>query len=234
MRSNRWLFSILYFLGLALCLSLFLLFVPEESRTNTKWLNFCIIMFLYSGLCLKYLLLYPLRGKFGDNVPSMAMYWISYGWYAGISLAAMVVFWIFNVGFEKQALLQGCLLFAFIVAVCIGLGASNFMAGESARVQREVGGVRALQQKVAVMKIAFAALPPEYSFLRTTVDGIAEEITYICGCNNPQAEELEGRIAGLLDSLQAQCASGVRAEECLATAKSIEAAVAIRKNLNNI
>jgi len=234
MRSNKLIFTVLYFLGLALCISLFVTFVPPESRTNVKWMNLCIGLFVYSGLWGKYSLLYPLLGRFSDNVPTLSFYWVSFGWYIVASAAAMLVFWLFNVGFEKQAILQGVLLFAFIVCIAIGIGASNFMAGESARTQDQIGGVRTLQFKANQLKITLASLTPEYSFVKSEYDKVIESVTYLCGSNNPMARDAEFQIMSLFDKLQMQASTKSAADECVATISALSSAIALRKSISNI
>ena len=234
MHSNRFLFAILYFLGLVLCISLFITFVPAEGRTNVKWMNFAICLFIYTGIFGKCSLLYPLLGKFSDNIPTSAIYWISFGWYIVAAVVAMILFWIFNVGFDKQALLQGCILFAFITAIGMGLGASNFMKGETERSQSEIGGVRELQQKVSAMKVSLSGLPPSYSFVGTSFGEVEDAVTFLCGCNNPKARGMESQIATLLDKLQVQCATNSPVDECLSTIKMIKESIALRKNLTNV
>ena len=234
MRSNRLLFAVLYFLGLALCISLFVTFVPPEGRTNVMWMNFAICLFIYTGLWGRYSLLYPLLGRFSDNVPTLSMYWISFGWYAVAAVVAMILFWILNIGFDKQALLQECILFAFIAAIVIGLGASNFMKGETERVQCEIGGVRRLQQKVAMMKVSLSGLPSSHSFVATSFGDVEEAVTFLCGCNNPKARDMENRIEALLDKLQMQCTVNAPADECLSTVKMLKESIALRKSIANI
>ena len=101
MRSNKVLFTVLYLLGAGLIAALFLLFVPAESRTDVKWMNLFIVYFVYTGIWGKYSLFYSSLERFSDNVPTLAMYWLSFGAYAVLAVAAMVVFWLLGVGFEK-------------------------------------------------------------------------------------------------------------------------------------
>ena len=115
MRSNKLLFRVVYLLGVALAVALFLVFVPPEARTNVKWMNLVIFLFIYTGVFGRYSLLFTSLGRFSDNVPSLALYWISFWWYAAAALAAMLVMWPLGVGFEKQALIQGLLLFGLAV-----------------------------------------------------------------------------------------------------------------------
>ena len=234
MRSNKVLFTVLYLLGAGLIAALFLLFVPAESRTNVKWMNLFIVYFVYTGIWGKYSLFYSSLERFSDNVPTLAMYWLSFGAYAVLAVAAMVVFWLLGVGFEKQALLQGCLLFGFVVCVGIGMGASNFLSGETARVQEQVGGMREIQRRSGQLKISLGGLPPGYSFARSEFDKVLEAVTYVGGCNNPQAREAESQILSLLDRLQGQILVKAAADDCLATVRSLEAAVALRKSISNV
>ena len=234
MRSNKVLFTVLYLLGAVLAVALFLLFIPAESRTNVKWMNLFIGLFLYTGIWGKYSIFYSSLERFADNVPTLSMYWMSFGAYAVLSIAAMVLFWLLGVGFEKQALLQGCLLFGFVVCVGLGMGASNFLAGESARTQEQVGGIREIQRKSGQLKILLGGLPPGYSFVRSEYDKVVEAVTYVGGCNNPQARGAESQILSLLDRLQAQSAGKAAADQCLATIRSLEAAVALRKSISNV
>lgn len=234
MRSNKLIFTVLYFLGLLLCVSLFVTFVPPEARTNVKWMNLCIGLFIYSGLWGKYSLLYPLLGRFSDNVPTLSFYWVSFWGYIVASVAAMVLFWLFNVGFEKQAILHGVLLFAFIVCISIGIGASNFMAGESARTQVQIGGVRTLQFKASQLKITLASLAPEYAYIKNEFDKVVEDVTYLCGSNNPMARESEAQIISLFDKLQMQASTRSSSDECLATIDALLSAISLRKTISNI
>ena len=233
MRSNKLLFRVVYLLGVALAVALFLVFVPPEARTNVKWMNLVIFLFIYTGVFGRYSLLFTSLGRFSDNVPSLALYWISFWWYAAAALAAMLVMWPLGVGFEKQALIQGLLLFGFIVCVAVGMGASNFMSGETERTKAQVGGVRDMQQKAAQLKILLGGLPGEYSFAKGEFSAVLDEINCVGGCSNPDAREAESGILGLLDKLRSQCAARASADECLATIRDLSAAVALRKTMTN-
>lgn len=234
MRSNKLIFTVLYFLGLLLCISLFVTFVPSESRTNVKWMNLCIGLFVYSGLWGKYSLLYSKLGQFSDNVPALSLYWVSFGSYVVASAVAMILFLLFKVEFEKQAILQGVLLFAFIVFIAIGIGASNFMTGESARSQAQIDGVRAIQFKVRQLKITLVSLTSEYSYVRSVFDKVAEDVMYLCGSNNPKSREMESQILLLCDKLQMQINAKCTSDECLATISALSTVISLRKTISNI
>lgn len=234
MKSNRLLFSVLYGLGVVLAVSLFLAFVPEESRTSVKWMNLLIGLFIYSAFWGKFLLLYPHQREFGDNVPLFSAYWMSLGWYAAAAVVAMVLFWTFGVGFEKQAILQGVLLFGFVVSVCVGMGASNFMRGESERIREQVGGIREVQSASNRMKVRLSALPAAYGFVRREFDAFAEEATYVGGSNSPEAGKIERQMQGLLERLETQCSVPASPDECLATVKALQTALSMRKTVTNV
>ncbi len=234
MRSNRLMFSVLYLLGLVLCISLFMIFVPPESRTPVKWMNFGIGLFIYSGLWGKVSLLYPALGHFSDNTPTLSVYWISFGWYVASSLVAMLLFWLLGVGIEKQAILQGVLLFGFIVCLAMGVGASNFMVGETKRSQAQIGGVRMLQLKANQIKIFIDCLPSNFSSVRNEYDKIVDAVTYLCGSNNSMAGELESQILALLDKLKLQVDIKAAPDDCLATIGSLLSVIALRKTISNV
>ena len=234
MKSNKLMFWGLYLLGVVLCITLFLVFVPPESRTDVKWLDLCLGVFLYSGLWYKFVLLAPARGRFADNVPMMTVFWLLFGWYAVAAVLAMAVMGALGVGFGKQALIQACLLFAFAIFIACGAGASNFIRGESARIQEQVGGMRDIQFKASQIRIVLAALPQPYAFARREFDGIVDGVTCIGRSNNPRAREAEVRILALLDKLQLQADLPATPEECLATVKALALAVSMRKTVTNV
>ena len=194
MKSNRVLFSVLFCIGAALIVSLFLVFIPSESRTGVKWMDLAIILLIFGGAWGKYSLFYPLLGRFSARIPVLSAYWISFSIYTAVALGAMLLFGLMDVELQKQALLQGIILFCFVVVLAVGVGASNYITNESIRLNDSGDGIRAIQMRVALIGAMFATLPTPHSILRMEAVSILDNLNYVGGCSNPSARSVEAEI----------------------------------------
>lgn len=230
--KNRLLFTSLYLIGMALVVTLFILFVPQEARTDTKWLNLFVGLVIYTGLWGKYSLFYTTFGSFSGRTPAVAMYWMGFFAYAAAAVALMLICWACGAGFGKQVIFHLCLIFGFIVWVASGLGATNFINAENSRIEQDVGGIRAVQNRAGQLKILLETSPAATTLLKSEFDAVVDAATYTGGSSNPQAREYEGKVLMLLDKLETQLPSA-STDECLATVKSIAATLALRKTVKN-
>lgn len=233
MRSNRLMFTVLFGLGIAIMLAAFFVFLPAESRTNTRWLDFFVILLVYTGLWGRYSIIFPAIGGLTGRVPVMAVYWICFPIYAIAAIAAMMFFEVHDVAFGKQILVQICLLFAFVVAIAVGKGASNFIQAEQERTESQISGILQIRRKAAMLQAIMASLPPQYTQARAAFDEVVDAATYTGGRSNDAARPIETRIINLLDTLETQCTAHADPGTCLATISAASASLKMLKSLPN-
>ena len=234
MRSNKVLLPVFFFLGLALLGGAFFLFVPEGSRTETAWMNIAVVAMIYCAFWLRYWLLYRKKDEFADGIPALAIGWAGTGTYATAALCAMVVMHIADVGFDKQALLQACLLFVYGLSLAIGIIASNFVEASGARAKECLGSIQemrdAISQVTAKVSFAYAACPRVLEACRSAAD----EIDCICGCNAPEARKSERAILLVLDEMETLTENRADEDAILGAIARLNQAVAVRKVFKNV
>ena len=234
MRSNKLLFTIVWIVGILLGVAVFFAIFPAASRTSTKWLNFGVLCLLWTGLFVRFTLLYAGDRSVPNRAPLIATYWIGFTWYAVAAVAAMPILWLCDAKFGNQMLTHACLLFAFGVFVAVGAGASNFISAEGGRMRQEIGGVREIQSAMARLRILFASLPGEYNLARTQFERVADEANCMSGSNNPQARDAEARILRQVAELEGLASAKGAPDDCVAAVEALSASVAMRKLCTNV
>ncbi len=115
------LFTILFFLGLVLITTVFLLIVPEKSRTNIVWLNFTVIMFVFI-LTYGHFQLFALRADKKKHVLpvflSSTFFIIIYD-VISIIICILSIINIFNISFKSLLSIHFILLFLLFLTLTI-------------------------------------------------------------------------------------------------------------------
>ena len=132
-----------------------------------------------------------------------------------------------------RALLQGCLFFAFLVALAVGKGAGNHIENDDRNIAESVDGIRAIQSRVAQVMAMLPALPSPHNLLVRDAGPLLDELNYIGGCQGADARSAEANIIHLLDVFQTQCQTKAILSECRETLVALQAAIAARKACRN-
>ena len=229
-RSNA-VFSLLFLLGIFLLFMIFLVFVPEDARSNVAWLNFSVFLVLYIGLFGRYTILFRPLADFADSVPLISSYWISFGLYASLTVGGMICGWRIGLDFEKQLLIQIVLLFLFFLGLAAGYWVSERHSRASVEEKQTMSQIRLLQQTVKELQVMLEAASDDFRGCRRLCEALADDLNSMPGADSPRAVEVEKQIHAGLVELGSLDLSGISPDDLAARLHALGRLAALRKTL---
>lgn len=231
MKKANLLFDLLYFVGIGLAFVAFYTFVPEVNRTRIAWLNFGLGLLIYTGFLVNFMAIFRPLTKFADNIPFFATYWIWWDAYVILTASGMVIFYLMDMSFRKQALLQGIILFLFLNIIALGVWGAAWMSRSSEKDEKTINGVRNIQSLAASLHIAVAELPMSYAVSKSAIEKIIDDINCIAGSSKEDAIGAEQKIAALLTQISHGILNEISEQELSKQIKELRMAVAMRKSI---
>lgn len=204
MKKANFYFNLLFWVGIILLFGAFMVFVPNEMRSNkVVWLDFAIVLVLYTGVFGRYTVLFRPLTSFADRVPLIAAYWKYFSSYATLSIGGMIIMWHNDVVFEKQLLIQVAFLFLFSLGLALGFWMSEWHVRSSVIEQRTMSKIRQIQLACADVQVQLSRASDQFCGCRNICEELADELNSIPGLDAPAAYEIEEKILSGLNALKA-------------------------------
>lgn len=203
MKRSNVILNLMFLAGLGLVLAAFLIFVPEERRTDVAWLNLAVAELIYVGAFGRFTILFrPLR-SFADSAPLISAYWKYFGTCTFLAICCMIWGSRAGVAFEKQLFIQIALLFLFLFGLAVGYWVSERHALATVEERQTMNMIRVLQHAAADFQTMLEREPESFRGCKKLCEELVDDLNSMPGSNAPGAREAEERLFRGLRELNA-------------------------------
>jgi hypothetical protein len=218
--------------GIALIVTGFFIFIPEEKRNHIFWLDLIVICLIY---LINFANIFGLIGiyfDFNKQIAGLGIRLVYIRFYSLFAIAIILICWIMKVSFIHQFFLQ--LLGLFFLSVAFFL--SQLSSGKATSVATEQDALRKgkddVLKAINSFEILFSVDSSKWIKEKTKIEFLKEDVRYLSPSNNPSAYELDTKILSTLnEAYDSAIKKNEGGTEIIALLNKCEELLKLRKNM---
>jgi|ERR1039457_3631531 hypothetical protein len=194
-------FLALYLLGIALLLFGFLALIPDGYRNNTAWLDFFVVIIMYS-VNFPIVATWRFRGEnFSEKIPGVAILLWADPIYCLLALGIIYSGVIYRLAFRVQLFFQLSAVFGSLIVVAISWMASGRVRAVSGEEHHKRDTLQQLKDAISRCDARMATLGPMWHRERELCHKLREDARFLSPCVESTAISYEEEMVVHLDDI---------------------------------